>query len=516
MISDASHIFPRVTTPTLTRDNDQHRTWFAFALPAVMALLLALVPVMGKAAAGPFLIVLVPLVLWSAFRDTERAIYVYIAWCWMDGTIRGLFDSNPVAIVARDIALGVIVVGWGLQRLHSRSWDPLRFPPGSLLVALFVINCLLQIANPFSPGLIQSIGGLKLHLAVPPLLFLAYDAFRRPAQVRSLLLFLTLATLVIGLVSLVQYIGGKDWTWAHFPGTKAVILQASHATTPGGKIAEIAGFRPPGTTSIGGGVGTYIGSVFPLSFSLIMLSGRLGFSKKVRACLFGILMVFFIIMLINSVRSALVSAVVGVLLSGLLIGSHLRGRMLKAILVCIGLAFIAWTYSEGLSQGGVSDRFNSTLSNPVNSLHEDRRTFFDDVSRIIVHAPMGVGLGRVGAAAARLGSKNNDLGFTPFTEAYLGNIIFETGILGGILITAVTVGFILRGYFIMSKLQAPDERFLAVGIIAFLVVILANFFLTPVLLGPPNSVLFWLLSGVVLRAFTTANTAPAKRIKGMT
>lgn len=514
MTASASPTLTRAAAPALIGDADQRRAWFAFALPAVMAVLLALVPLIGRAAAVPFLLVLVPLVLWSAFRDTERALYVYIAWCWMDGTIRGLFDSNPVAIVARDIVLGVIVVGWGLQRLQSRGVDPIRWPPGSLLVGLFVVNCLLQVANPYSPGLVQSIGGLKLHLAALPLLFVAHDVFRRPAQVRALLLFLTLATLVTGLVSLVQYVGGKEWTWAHFPGTKEIIAQASHATTAGKQIAEIATFRPPGTTSGGGGEGAYAGYVFPLSFSLIMLSSRLAFSKRVRACLLAILMAFFIIMLINSIRSALVSAIIGVLLCGLLIGGRLRARMLKPVLMCIGLALIAWTFSERLSQGGVSDRFSSTLSSPVNSLHEDRRTFFDDMGGIVTHAPMGVGLGRIGAAAARLGSSNSDLGFTPFTESYLGDIIFETGLLGGILITAVAVFFTLRGYSLMSGLQAPDEKFLAVAIVAFLAVILGNFFVSPILLGPPNSVLFWLLSGALLRAFAVPVLATARRAGG--
>ena len=142
----------------------------------------------------------------------------------MDGTIRGLVDQNAVVIVARDLVLGIVVVGWGLQRLQNRHQNPLRFPPVSLLVTLFVIDCLLQVANPYSLGIIQSIGGLKLHLSAIPLLFIGYDVIRRREQIRALFVFLTLATLVVGLVSFVQYLGGQDWTWAHFPWNKRSYL----------------------------------------------------------------------------------------------------------------------------------------------------------------------------------------------------------------------------------------------------------------------------------------------------
>ena len=210
---------------TVTQDQDIKRQWFVLAFPAVLAVLVFLVTVIGTAAAVPFLIVLVPLALWGAFRDTERALYVYIAWCWFDGTIRGLLHSDAVSIVARDIVLGIITIGWGAQRLQNRHRDPIRCPPGTLLVVLFIVNCLLQVFNPYAAGLLQSIGGLKMHLAFIPLLFLGYDVIRRPTQVRSLFLFLTLITLIMGISSYAQYAHGPSWTYAHFPGSKETISQ---------------------------------------------------------------------------------------------------------------------------------------------------------------------------------------------------------------------------------------------------------------------------------------------------
>ena len=149
----------------------------------------------------------------------------------------------------------------------------------------------------------------------------------------------------------------------------------------------------------------------------------------------------------------------------------------------------------------MTSRFASTFADPVDALHQDRRTFFDDAVFIVTNSPFGIGLGRVGGAAGRLGSGDSGAGFTGFSEAYLGSIMYETGIVGGLLITAITLFFIGRSISAFSVLTDLDHRLLATAITTILVLIFANFFVTPVLLGPPGSVLFWLLSGISLRAF---------------
>lgn len=501
MSSQTLQTAPVRPSSSAASDPDARRLWFVLALPAVLAFLVALVTVAGTAAAVPFLLVLVPLVLWAAFRDSERAIYVYFAWCWLDGLIRGLLHSNPVSIVARDIVLGIIVVGWAFQRLQNRHQDPIRVPPGTLLVVLFVINCLLQVMNPNAISLLQSIGGLKLHLSAIPLLFLAYDVIRRPAQVRSLLLFLTLMTLIMGVTSYVQYIHGPSWTWAHFPGSQEAIGSNLSSNPQPGFNGLTATFKPPGTSSGGGVAGAYVGIIFPLTFVLPLLSGKLQFSRSARIALVLVLLAFIVIIFVNAVRSALVIALCGIVISGLLVGGKLRVRMLAAITICLVLGGLAYTFTQSVSQGGVTSRFATTFSDPVDALHKDRRTFFDDAVFIVTHSPLGVGLGRVGPAAGHLGGSGGGLGFVVFSEAYLGSIMYETGIIGGLLITALTLFFIERGVSALRRLADPDSRLLAAAITAILVLVFANFFVTPVLLGPPGSVLFWLLSGVSLRVF---------------
>ena len=480
-------------------DRDQRRAWFAYALATIMAGLLALVPVFGTAAKGAFLAVLVPLVLWAAFSDTERALYVYLAWCWMDGTIRGVFDSAPVMIIARDIVLGLIVLGWGLRRLQTRSSDPLRVPPVSLLVVLFILNALIQVANPFSLGLVQSVAGLKLHFSAIPMLYVGFDIFRRPGQIRALFLFLTLATLVIGMVSLVQYAHGREWTWSHFPGTKSVISQNFNASS-GSDLTADDSFKPPGTTSFGGGTGGFVGLVFPLPFALLLLSGHGRRSKIGDAALCVILLLFTVMIFVNGLRSALAPAIFGILLCALLVGGNLRKRALTLAVVSFALGLAGWGISQGLSHGGVTTRFSSTFAHPDKALQDDRQTFFETAGTILANAPLGCGLGRSGAAAGYLGTGSpRTLGFSTFSEAYLGTMIFETGVLGALLIGGIAVTVIRRGLRTLKRLPDPDSQVLAAALLATLLLIGGEFFSAPVLLAPPGSVFFWLFSAILLR-----------------
>lgn len=483
------------------KDNgrDSSITRFAVVLPILMALLLALVPVLGTEAKVPFLLVLVPLALWAAFRDTERAIYVYIAWCWMDGTIRGVFDSNPVIAVARDLILAVITIGWAVQRLGALNTDRLRPPPGTLLVALFTINALLQIFNPFSLGLIQSLGGLKVHLSPLPLFFIAYDVIRRRGQVRSLFLFLTLATVVISLVSILQYEQGRDWTFAHFPGTKEVISLNVNASAGSGLTSDDT-FKPPGTTTFGGGTAAFAGFIFPLTF-VLMLGRSARLTPRMRGLFGAILFCFIITFFVNSLRSALVEAVLCVAACSMFVDARTRKRVLVGVGLCLVLGMVGWGSSQAITHGGSSDRFGSLLANPQKALHNDRQTFFEQFGDIVTKAPMGVGLGRTGAVAGHFGTTSRDIGFTAFSEAYLGNMIYETGIIGAVLIFLIALSFLVRGYGALRRLTSGDDKLLAAGLFSILFTLAANFFFLPVLAVLPGSVLFWLFGAVLLRVF---------------
>lgn len=489
---------------------------FALGLSALMALLLASVPVMGSSSKVLFLLTLLPLVLFNACVNTERAILLYVAWCWMDGVIRGVMGGGPVAILARDIVLTIVVVCWAGRRLRTRSFDPIRLPPGGLLIALFVVECLLQIANPYSLGLLSSLAGLKVHLSTIPLLFIGYDTFRRRDQAYALVVFLSLATLIIGGVSFLQYVEGREWTWAHFPGSSDAILQNAHVTTLGNHVATSGLFRPPGTTGAGGFTGVFVGYIFPLTFSLALISRKLTLRAPVKLLVSGILFAFIVFIFINSVRVALFDALFGVVLCATLIGGRLRYRAFVVLGAAVLIGAAAWTYTAGISGGGVADRFASTFSDPVSTLHGDRKTMFEEFSDVATRAPFGVGLGRVGAAAGHLGTAGDDsLGFTVFSESYVDTMVFETGLIGAFLITFVAIYFAVVGFRVLQRLKTNDDRCIAASLLASYCVLVCCFPFLPVLMGPPGSILFWLYPSVLLGVYGTPpkpKPLPARKV----
>ena len=506
-----SHLTPQNVSlpgaPSAAQQAERNRARFAVALPALMAVLLALVPVAGQSVGVMVLLTLVPLTVWFAVTDTEKALYVYFAWCWMDGTIRGLFDSSAVSILARDVLMGIIVLGWGLRRLPTREQNPIRLPPGSLLIGLFVVNCVIQVANPYSLGLTSCIAGFKMHLAFLPLMFLGYDVFRRGEQVRAFLIFLTLATLVISAVSVVQYSQGPNWTYSHFPGSKDVISQNTGILNPD-QDAQVTTFKPPGTTTFGGGTGGFVGVILPLTFGLVLLSQRSRVGAAGRAVLIGVIFAFIVTMFLNGVRSGFVTGVVGVMICGFLAGGRNAARVLAVGGVCLVMGLIGWSSSQSLSNGHVADRFSSTLADPTKALHEDRATFFDQFGYLITKAPLGVGLGRVGAAGGQFDSDPDGLSSAIFSEAYLGDIMAETGITGAILILCTAVLFVLHGFNCLKYLADPDDRLMAVALLSVLLVILANFFVTPILLGLPGGPVFWMCAAMLLRAYAPETSRP--------
>lgn len=484
------------TIPRVNLRFEREPLRYAVTIAVLMACFLTLVPILREQSRFVFLIVFVPLVIWTSFTDTGKAIYLYIAWCWMDGTIRGIFDNDVIAVLARDIVLIIVLIGWASIRMPNRTRDPIRLPPASALIGLFVINCLLQMANPDSPGFLQSLGGLKEILTPIPLIFISYDVFRRREQCIGLLVFLTLATAIMGAVFVVQYWMGRDWTWAHFPGSQLVIDQLGHATGRGFKLSDMAEFRAPGTTTIGGMPAYYAAIITPMTFALSMLTKNSGISLQARVCFVAMLFMFVVIIFLSSVRSSLVISISSTVVCTLLVGGRLRTRALMILAVFGFIAYGALTFTTNVTEGGVTDRFESMISDPIDTLHSDRKTMFDEIGDVVTRSPLGVGLGRTGAVNGHYKTDTMELGFSVFSESYIDAMIFETGVPGAILIVAIACTYLFLGFRIAMR-KRNEDRLIVAAILAQLIIIFALFPFANVLAGPPGSVLFWMMFGVL-------------------
>jgi hypothetical protein len=500
-----------ITAPTAHTDDNASLfalsfDFYAYFLPAYMLLFTMALPFAGTVAATVLLAGLVIMLVINAFSNTERALYIYLAWCWLDGTIRG-FSGMPGIAVARDIILAIIVIGWLMQRLGNRSEDPIKVPNVTVFVVLFIFSAIIQFFNPMAIGPLTSLGGLKLHIGMIPLLFIAYDVFRKKEQVLNLVIFLVLATTCIDIVSLLQHTQGRDWTFSHYPGTKDVLL-INGGRTAMKNITKDAIFRPPGTTTLGGGAGFFSGVIFSLIIALFALPRPRNISSLPKSALSIFIIsvisgIFIVTLFISQVRSALVFSVFSTTCYAVIVGGKLREKMLGILSIILLIATVGWSISLSMTMGNTAERFYSLFSNPVDALHKDRISAFEEIGNVIQQSPLGIGMGRTAEIATRVGEVDtssfaaiNSIGFT---ESYLDKMIFETGLPGAILIFTIAISFIYQGIRKLLTQKDETDRLLTAGFVSICIVIFVNFFFTPILLVVPGGPLFWICGGVILR-----------------
>ena len=91
-------------------------------------------------------------------------------------------------------------------------------------------------------------------------------------------------------------------------------------------------------------------------------------------------------------------------------------------------------------------------------------------------------------------------------------MIFETGIIGALLISGIALFFVRRGYQSAQRTRDTDDRLMAMVMVSALTLMFLTFFIGPTLLASPYSVLFWLFGAILLRVYgsgTKATDRPA-------
>ena len=70
------------------------------------------------------------------------------------------------------------------------------------------------------------------------------------------------------------------------------------------------------------------------------------------------------------------------------------------------------------------------------------------------------------------------------------------------------------GWTNLRALRDEDDKLLAAGLLSILVVIFANFFVSPVLLGSPGAPFFWLFSAILMRTYAPQPPAQIRTTGG--
>jgi hypothetical protein len=448
--------------------------------------------VLGAIAAA---VCVVALVLNSRLEVSVGILAVYLGL--LDGPIKlGIGRSEATAAV-RNVLILAVCLG-ALMRLLARR-ERLRLPQLSGWVLAFVAIVVLDAFNPKTDGILHALGGLRQQLQWVPFFFFGYALLRSKKRFRQLFIIVGVIGLANGVLAAYQTSLGPAQIASWGPGYRALY----QPTTVGkkGSIARTyssegeARVRPLGLGSdsgFSGGVGVI---ALPCTLALLAVWRSRKRWTAIVLCLGALVAVA-----TGLGRLQVVGAVLGVLAFvgfASLAGARAT-RAIAAMLVVIVLAIPLGALFVSAVGGGTFKRYESIApGNAVETVPSHKSSAWENIPKFLASAPLGVGLGTVGAAGG-FGGKITELveGHGVSAETQYNLVADELGAPGLIVWVALTLYVIVLATVGIRHFRGDGELaiMLAGAFAPFLALALEGFsgpFITSTAAGP----YFWLAAG---------------------
>lgn len=448
---------------------------------------------------------IVPLLVALAvlFRGRRLStLLLIIAYLSIEGFLKLLSNYNRIVHVGLD----VIVITFALYLVlvavveHRANLDELPYTKLILVYALWIV---LQILNPFSPGVIQSVAAFKVHLTMVPLYFIAATLFRDRKDLLKFAFGLTVIMLVPYGMALVQYALGPS-----------SVLDLSPRFWS--NISYYHEWRPFGTSAMPGGTSVFAYMVVPFTVALLASPTTPRGMKPI--CLVSLLLAMGVFV-VSGVRQVFLGCIVAVAVMGVLTMSRRSGRIALAtgVLVIIGFAgylgvttFLRPMANEAVlrdvrspeiwREHDVTQRLLTLATS--NTYSTARANPWKVITYRATHYPFGAGLGRTGSALgafqeqvssdATSAQVQSDI---QWADNFVADEIAEAGIPGLVMILWLLVGMTARSIRLARRAHDPTVMVMAAALSGFYVSILAMSYGSQPLLGNPITAFFWLLSG---------------------
>jgi len=433
-------------------------TWLAVALPAWLALT----------------------------RRTGLALAAVLLYMGLlDGLIR-LKTGGQAATLGRDVLLYAVAAGMAL-----RAPRPFRAPPLSRWVVAWIVVIGVQVANPGDLSVAHAVASLRQHLEFVPLFFIGYVALRSHASLRVFFALLLAVATLNGAVAAYQSSLSVDQLSSWGPGY-AHLLSGDGArvywtSAYGGKPRV----RPPalgGDEGFGGEVGA---AALPGGIILLMTARRRWWWRVLILC--GI--VGAVISIVTSEqRTDIIMASVSLLaLLGLVtVGGQGRRALLALSLGAViggGVILAVVSYDSAALA-----RYSSIAPGHAGStIYNSRAGTWSLLPRYMAKIPLGVGLGTVGPAAAKIGGKETNWN----AESQFNFLVVEAGIPALVVFIAfqcVLCATIVRGLY---REQDPQAALLMAALAAPLFGVAASWFVGVYTTVPPTAPYLWLAAGAI-------------------
>jgi hypothetical protein len=431
------------------------------------------------------------------------AVMVFFGYLTLDGFLKLLSNYNRIVHIGADIVLWALVGAWILDAVARRR---ARLPdaPFSWLIGLYALWMLMELLNPYSASLMQSLASYKIHLSMVPLYFLAAALVRRRRDVEVALTGLVVIALVPYVMALGQYALGPQ-----------SVLDLSPRFWQ--NISYYHEWRPFGTSALPGGAAVFAFLFTPLAVALLV--GRAP-GKLIKLLVPVSLILASGTFIVSGVRQLTLGCVLALLVMVALVTSRGRGRGLATLMLFLVLAvgayvgvqtFLRPMATEALladprvpqiwKERSVTDRV-LTLAKTGTYL-EARRGALQSIWLRVVDYPLGAGLGRTGATAGafagQLRSEENERiqHEVGWSDNFFADMITEAGIPGMLLLSSILVIMLARAVRLARRLEDPLLAATAAATAGLLFSLLVMSWGSQPLMGNPITALFWFLSGLM-------------------
>jgi hypothetical protein len=439
--------------------------------------------------------------LWLGRRMASALLI--LGYLSIEGFLKLLSNYNRIVHVGLDLIVLSLAGYLILQAIMERraALDEL---PYTKLILIYGLWMFLQLLNPYSPGIIQSVAAFKIHLTMVPLYFIAATLFRTPQDVVKFLFGMTLISLIPSAMALAQYALGP-----------ASVLDLSPRFWA--NISYYHEWRPFGTSAVPGGASVFAFLLAPLTIALLIAPVR----KSMKPIAILAILMAAATFVVSGVRQVLLGCVLTIVVMMVLMISRESRKigMVMTLLAILGFGgyvgvatFLRPMATEAIlrdprapeiwRQRDVTQRI-FTLTRGSSYLQAR-----DNPMRIITyratHYPFGAGLGRTGSTLGAFKEQVNadatsrgtqaDVGWT--ADNFFADMIVEGGIPALIMIMWILIGMMVRAVRLARRAQDPIIIPTAAALAGFYISILAMSYGSQPLLGNPITAHFWFFCGL--------------------
>jgi hypothetical protein len=432
---------------------------------------------------------------------TAVVIFAYLS---VEGLLKLLSNYNRVVHVGIDIIVLSVTAVWVVDAIVRRRAKLPRLPWVPLILA-YAAWIVLEVFNPYSPGLIPSIAAFKTHLTMIPLYFIGAALIRDRRGLVLMLAALSAIALVPYAAAILQYVAGPQ-----------SVLDLSPRFWQ--NIAFYHEWRPFGTSAVPGGASVFAFLVTPLALLLLIAPEQTRRMRYLAALSIALGAGTFIV---SGVRQMILGCMLAILVMAALQLSRGRSRGLIAV-VFVGLigagAYIGiQEYLTPIStanvkkyalapdiwrQRNVVDRL-LTMTNAGLYL-EAREGAPAAIWYRVQRYPFGAGLGRTGSGAGafmtvinadpRSAAIENEVGWS---DNFYADEIVEAGVPGLVIWLIMLTGLTGGAVRLARRAQDPLVASAAAAIAGLFFTYAVVSWGSQPLLANPTLAYFWFLAGML-------------------